>query len=69
MPAQDTIAARFEARLGRLERNYRRMTFLATMFAALAVVAVLTGQTSGAPTVVGDPNGARTSITPSGVIV
>ena len=69
MTEQDTITTRFEARLGRLERNYRRMTMLATMFASLSVIAVLTGQSPAGPTIVGDPSGARTAITPSGVIV
>jgi hypothetical protein len=69
MSELDTLTTRFEARLGRLERNYRRMTMLATMFASLAVIAVLTGQSPAGPTIVGNPGGARTTIAPDGVRV
>jgi hypothetical protein len=65
---QESVSA-ILARLTALERSHRRMRVLALLFGALAVVGTLTGQASVGPTIIGDPNGARTTVSPRGVIV
>lgn len=61
--------ASLEERVASLERGYRRMRLTAIACGAIAVVCVLTAQTSNGPTVIGNPRGARTEISASGVQV
>lgn len=74
MDGTPAIAA-LEARLNRLERAYRRVSVLATTFAAVSVIAVLTGQSPAPspgpakPTIVGNPQGQHVEIGPGSIVM
>jgi len=63
------VLSSLEQRVAALESAYRRTRFAAVVFGAIAAVTILTAQSPSGPTVIGDSQGAHTTIGPDGVYV